>query len=120
MRPEDRNTAYLWDMLDAARTAVQIKAESDLQSYLKNRTLQLAMERCLEIIGEAARRISADFKQSHPEIPWSVIIGQRNVIAHEYGDIRQDRLWQVATERLPEFINSLEKLMPSDLDASEE
>jgi len=120
MQPEDRNAAYLWDMLDAARTAVQIAAGSALQSYLGNRTLQLAMERCLEIIGEASRRISSDFKQSHPEIPWTVIIGQRNVIAHEYGDIKQDRLWQVASEKLPEFILSLEKLMPSDSDASGE
>ena len=47
------------------------------------------------------------------------MIGQRNVITHEYGDIRQDRLWQVATERLPEIMVSLEKLVPLEIETSE-
>jgi len=51
--------------------------------YMDDRKLQLAVERSLEIIGEAARRVSPVFRESHPEVPWRRIIGLRNVLAHE-------------------------------------
>lgn len=85
MQPEDKDSAYLWYMLDAARTVAQFTSGLTIEKYLKDRKLQLAIERLLEIIGEAANRVSADFQQGHPEIPWRKIVGQRNVISHEYG-----------------------------------
>jgi len=51
----------------------------------------------LEIIGEAARRVSTTFQEQHPEIPWRNIIGQRNILAHDYGQIDHDRLYKTAT-----------------------
>jgi uncharacterized protein with HEPN domain len=74
--------------------------------------LQLAVERELEIIGEAARKLSQAFKDAHTELPWAPIIAQRNVLAHEYGDIRQDRIWQVVSAHIPELIRILEPLIP--------
>jgi len=73
---------------------------------------QLAVEREVEIIGEAARRVSEPFREAHPEIPWQTIIAQRNVLAHEYGEIRQDLMWRVATTRMGELILVLESLIP--------
>jgi uncharacterized protein with HEPN domain len=70
------------------------------------------VERALEIIGEAARLVSADFKMLHPDVPWQQIIAQRNVIAHDYGEIKQDRIWIVATSRIPELIAQLADLLP--------
>ena len=55
--------------------------------------LRAAVERNIEIIGEAARRISDDLKQEHPEIPWRKIIAQRNVLIHEYDDIDYKEIW---------------------------
>lgn len=69
MRPEDRDAAYLWDMLDAARTVLRITAGVGSDRYLQDRTLQLAVERAIEIIGEAAGRVSETFRRAHPEIP---------------------------------------------------
>ncbi|MEQ8541542.1 MAG: DUF86 domain-containing protein [Coleofasciculus sp. D1-CHI-01] len=74
--------------------------------------LQSAVERQLEILGEAARRMSDNFRQAHPEIPWSDIIGQRNVIAHQYEEIRQERIWSVVTSDIPTLITQLEPLIP--------
>ena len=71
---EDRDIAYIWDMLDNARTADEIIKGMDLQQYLADRKVQLAVERLVEIIGEAARRISEEFRQAHPEIAWRGII----------------------------------------------
>jgi uncharacterized protein with HEPN domain len=114
MRPEERDAACLWDMLDAARTVQQFEADVTLQDYLADRKLQLAAERAIEIIGEAARRVSEPFRAAHPEIPWRPMIGQRHVLAHEYGEIKQERIWAVATEQVPRPIEHLEPLVPSD------
>ena len=77
MRPEDRDAGYLWDMLDAARTVRDFTTGLGLDEYRADRKLQLAVERAIEIIGEAARLVSASFKEQHPEIPWQQIIAQR-------------------------------------------
>jgi uncharacterized protein with HEPN domain len=114
MQPEERDAAYLWDMLDAARTVRDFSTDADLQHYLKDRKLQLAVERAVEIIGEAARRVSEDYQGKHPEIPWRSIIALRNVLAHEYGEIQQERMWRVVSQRIPELITLLERLdLPS-------
>lgn len=74
--------------------------------------LRYAVERQLVVIGEAANHISENFKMAHPEIPWKGIIGQRNVLAHEYGEILVERIWLVATERIPELLQLLDPLIP--------
>lgn len=112
MRPEDKDPAFLWDMLAAARDILGFIRGNDLAGYLGDRKLQMAVERCVEIIGEAARRVSPSFQNSHPEIPWRNIIAQRNVLAHEYGEIKQERMWTLATTRIPELIAKLEPLIP--------
>jgi uncharacterized protein with HEPN domain len=111
MRPEDRDPGYVWDMLDAARTIQDFTADVTLEAYLLDRKLQLAVERAIEIIGEAARLVSPTFKAQHSEIPWQQIVSQRNVLAHEYGEISQERIWLVATCRIPELIGQLDSLL---------
>lgn len=112
MLPDARDAAYLWDMLDAARTVSRFVAGVRIDQYLEDKKLQLAVERAVEIIGEAARRVTDKFKEAHPEIPWKRIVGQRHVLAHEYGEIKQERMWAVATINIPELIDHLEKLVP--------
>ena len=79
-------------MLDAARTIQDFTTGVSLKDYLLDRKVQLAVERAIEIIGEAARLVSPDLKAQHPEIPWRQIVAQRNVLAHDYGEIKQDRI----------------------------
>ncbi len=69
-------------------------------------------ERCLEMIGEAARRVSSEFQEKHPEIPWREIIGQRNILAHEYGEIDYEILYRTAKEDIPALIDILGELLP--------
>jgi len=112
MQPNSRESGYLWDMLQAARRLQDFTAGLSYEAYLESILLQSAVERQLEILGEAARRMSDDFRQVHPEIPWSDIIGQRNVIAHQYEEIRQERIWSVVTSDIPTLIAQLEPLIP--------
>jgi len=115
MIPVDRDLAYLWDMLDATRTILRFVEATNFERYLQDRMIQLAVERALEILGEAARNVSIDFRLKHPEIPWKDIIAQRNVLAHKYGAIRQDLIWEVVTVHLPDLVALLEKVVPSEL-----
>jgi uncharacterized protein with HEPN domain len=112
MRPDERDAAYLWDMLDSSKTLRSFVTGVTFYSYAQDKKLQLAVERALEIIGEAARRVSESYRQEHREIPWPSIIAQRNVLAHEYGEIKQELIWKVATIRIPELISLLERLIP--------
>jgi uncharacterized protein with HEPN domain len=75
MQP-DRDFAYLWDMLQAARGVVASVQGLSLEGYRVDENLRLAVERRIEILGEAARRVSTAFKEVHPEIPWRPIVDQ--------------------------------------------
>lgn len=77
---------------------------------------RMAVERALEILGQAASRVSASFREAHPEIPWRRIVGLRNVLAHEYGEIRHDRLYEIASRDTLALIRHLEPLVPRDSD----
>jgi uncharacterized protein with HEPN domain len=113
MQPDERDAAYLWDMLDAARAVNEFVSSRKYYDYHQDRMLRGAVERHIEIIGEAANHVSDVFRQAHPEISWKGIIGQRNVLIHEYGDIKHERIWAVATQRIPELIKLLESLIPA-------
>jgi uncharacterized protein with HEPN domain len=111
---DEKDPAYLWDMLQAARAVRRFVANAERSAYLKDEVLQSAVERKIEIIGEAATKLSASFRQDHPEVPWSKISGQRHVLAHDYGRIEHDRIWEVATVHIPALIAQLERLLPPE------
>jgi len=77
MQPDERDPAYLWDMLSAVNEVRQIVGDMSLEQFQSDLVVMRATQRCLEIIGEAVRRVSEPLRLSHPEIPWSEIIGQR-------------------------------------------
>lgn len=112
MQPEDRDAAYLWDMLQAAKEVDGMLDDHDLAAFLDSLVLLRAIERGVEIIGEAARRVSPPYMAVHPEIPWRTIIGQRNILAHEYGQIDHALLYRTATEDIPALIEQIKTLLP--------
>ncbi|MGD8240618.1 MAG: DUF86 domain-containing protein [Armatimonadota bacterium] len=119
MRPDDRDAGCLLDMLQHARGVVRALRGRTLDDYLRDEDLRLAVERRLEIIGEGARRVSQAFQSAHREIPWRKIIAQQNVLAHEYGEVQDDLVWQVGTVSVPELIGLLEPLVPPAPEAEE-
>jgi uncharacterized protein with HEPN domain len=112
MPPPDPDAGYLWDMLKAARDVEQTVREVAREQYAQDRIRQLAVERAVEVLGEAARQVSGPFQQAHPEIPWRPIIAQRHVLAHDYGRIDHERLWEVAKVHVPALIATLTPLIP--------
>jgi uncharacterized protein with HEPN domain len=91
MPQPSHDPAHLWDMLDAASSVVRFVGNKTFEDYLQDQLLQAAVERKIEMVGEAARRVSDEFKESHAEIPWRRIVGQRKVLVHEYGEVARNQ-----------------------------
>ena len=101
MPHEDGDQAFLRDMLDATTRIARFISGKTGDDFEKDDLLRSAVERQIEIIGEAARRISPEFRESHSEIPWRPVIAQRHILAHEYGEVQHDLIWRVATVHVP-------------------
>jgi uncharacterized protein with HEPN domain len=107
-----RDEGYLLDILNEARFVQSFVQGIDLEMFRWDALRQRAVVRSIEIIGEAARRVSAEFQEQHPEIPWPAIIGMRNRLIHEYDTIDLGIVWEVAQEDIPELIALVEPLVP--------
>jgi len=114
MQPADRDAAYLWDMLQACREIRGFTQGVKWADFKADRKLCLAVERVLEIIGEAARRVSDRFQAGHPQIPWHRLRGMRNILAHEYGQIDHEIIYKTVTDEIPRLTASLEALLPKE------
>lgn len=99
-------------MLDAAEQARSIVGTKTLEEYLDDQMLQAAVERKIEINWEAAGKISHEFRFAHDDIPWRRIMGLRNVLIHDYGDVDHATVWKVVTEHIPAFIANLQAMLP--------
>jgi uncharacterized protein with HEPN domain len=106
-----RDAALLLDMLLAARDARSFIASVDETAFLESRLHQNAVIRSLEVIGEAASKLSDLARAAHPEISWREIMGMRHRLIHGYADVRLDIVWMVASQRLAELITSLERVV---------
>lgn len=111
MRPHERDEALLQDMVVHCREVQEFTRGVGLEQLMRDRRLCLLIERCLEIVGEAASRVSQEFRDAHAQIPWQEIRGLRNVLAHEYGNIEYDVLYATATKEVPTLIVALEGVL---------
>lgn len=109
-----RDDAYLLDMLLAARKVIQFTHDISWERFERDELVQNAVMRQIQIIGEAARKVSLQCQQEHPDIPWNEIIGMRNRLVHEYFRIIPRRVWDVVEKDIPELIRLIEPLVPAD------
>lgn len=113
MTPEQRDLAHIWDMLQAAREVAFFVAGRTKAEFDTNLMLRRSVERSIEIVGEASRRVSKGFKSQHKSVPWTKIYGQRNRLAHEYDIVDPETIWRVATVHIPVLIAELERILPN-------
>jgi uncharacterized protein with HEPN domain len=111
----DRDDATLLDIINAAQLVVEWSAGIEKATFLADRKSQSAIERQLEILGEATKRLSTPFREQHPHIPWRQIAGLRDVLIHRYDDVNPDLLWETVSVAVPALIIALEGLLPPGL-----
>ena len=111
MQPEARDPVCITDMLRAARGVIRSLQGVSLAKYQADQDLRHTVERKIEIMGEAAHRISDALQAKHPEIPWRAIIGQRNVLIHGYDQVDDVRVWRMAETHITPLIPMLEAVL---------
>lgn len=99
-------------MLDHAREAVALAAGRSRADLDRERLLLLGLVKLIEIIGEAASRVSTETQAAHPHTPWPQIVAMRNRLVHGYDKVDYDRVWKVVTEEMPPLIDQLSRLLP--------
>ena len=101
-------------MLDRAQEAISMVGVRQRQDLGQDRMLELALVRLIEIIGEAAARVSLEGRREHPSIPWPEIIGMRNRLIHGYDDVDLDVLWDTIEFDLPPLVRALQQILESE------
>lgn len=91
--PAERDAALLLDMLSWAEQAAGFVSDLDEAGFHASKLHQAAVTRCIAVVGEAAGRLSRPWREAHPDIPWALIIGMRNKLVHDYGEVAVDILW---------------------------
>ncbi|MCX7598445.1 MAG: DUF86 domain-containing protein [Armatimonadetes bacterium] len=110
MLPEE-DRVRLQHMLDAGRAVirfVQGRSRCDLDT---DEMLLFALVRGLEIVGEAAAKVSDTTRQSFLNIPWRLVVGMRNRLIHGYFDVDRDVLWNTVCEDIPPLVHELEQIL---------
>ena len=105
---QHRDREYLIDILESARIALTYIEGRTRQEFLEDVQNQDAVIRRLEVIGEAARRLSEQTKTNLPGIPWAEVIGMRNFLIHKYDDVDLTIVWDTLHLDLASVISSLE------------
>lgn len=108
LRDDRIRLRHMYESAMVAMHFLEGRSRRDLETDLQ---FQFALVRAIEIVGEAASKVSADTRQANPEIEWPLIISMRNRLAHAYFDVSHDILWNTATDALPPLIQQLSALL---------
>ena len=103
---------YLSDMLLHCQRILEA-TNGDFDTFAESWLIQDAVIRNFEVLGEIAKRIDAAFKEQHPEIPWRSVKAFRDVLVHDYEDLRVEIVWQTISNDIPALQNALEAALAS-------
>jgi uncharacterized protein with HEPN domain len=111
-----REILYLTDIIDAADAIHRFTEGIKRESFLSDELRQSAVLQKLIVIGEAAARLSGDFREQHPEVEWSDIVGFRNIAVHEYFAISWAIVWVTATQDVPPLRQQIARILAQERD----
>lgn len=111
MQDEDR--IRLLHMIEAAETALSFASGRERTDLDADRMLLFGIVRAIEVLGEAAGRVSEQTRMVASDIPWTAIVAMRNRLIHAYFEVDRDIVWRTVTEEIPVLLSSLRVLLPS-------
>ncbi len=104
------DAVYLGHMEELARKLAGRAAGLARATYDADENLRLALTHLIQTIGEAASRVSKDYRAAHPEVPWAAIVGMRNRVVHDYLSVDDEVVWKTATQEMRPLLAALERL----------
>lgn len=105
-----RDAATLLDIENAARLIIEFTLDISRLAFDDDIKTQSAILHQLMVLGEAVKRLSADFRAVHPEVPWALIAGMRDNLIHEYDAVDLDEVWRTVESDIPRLLKQLEQL----------
>lgn len=110
----DRDAGTLLDIGRAVRLVREFKGDLSKDAFMGDLKTQSAILHQLLIIGEAVKRLSADFRGAHAEIPWALMAGMRDNLIHEYDHIDLDEVWRTIEVDIPALSEKIQALLPGE------
>jgi len=105
-----KELSYLLDIYACCKNVIEFTRGIRYYQYSKDKMRKSAVERQLEIVGEASNRLSKSTQSELNHIPWSEIIGLRNMIAHEYDEVKHEKIWRISKKHIPALLRDLKKI----------
>ena len=109
-----RDMAYMLDILVAAKDIREFSAGMDQDGFMRNKIAQAAVIRCMEVIGEAAKRLSQEARDELPGLPWSQMARMRDFLIHAYDRVDLNKVWDTIINDMPVLIATLEPIIPHE------
>ena len=105
------DTETLQDILKAAEAILQFTRGGSREALTADEMKLSAVLYQIIILGEATRRLSTEFRNRHPEVPWADIIGMRSIVVHEYDEVDAEEVWAVIERDLPDLIRKIKAML---------
>jgi uncharacterized protein with HEPN domain len=106
--PSDRARLALFDIRDNIGLVREFVAGLSFEAFRADRRTFYAVTRCIEIISEAARRLPAEMRQRHSDLPWRAIMGVGNVYRHDYDNVAEEFVWRTVQQSLQPLLEAVE------------
>jgi len=107
-------TEYLQHIQDEARYLAEASRERSWDEFSGDETLKRAFVRSIEVIGEATKNLSTEFRERHPNIEWRAMAGMRDRLIHGYFGVDYEIVWEVATEKAPELRDTIGAILEKE------
>jgi uncharacterized protein with HEPN domain len=107
-----RDKASLLDIAKAGRLIQEFIGGMNKTGFLQDQKTQSAVLHQILVLGEATKRVSTSYREAHPEVPWRLMAGMRDVVIHAYESVDLEEVWHTAINEIPKLLEKINPLLP--------
>jgi uncharacterized protein with HEPN domain len=105
------NLIYIKDIMENMENVEKFSENINYEEFIKDKKINYAVVRCIEIIGEAAKQVSEEIRSKYPHVPWKEMAGMRDKVIHFYFGVNLEKVWLVVTRDIPKLKPEIQKIL---------